>query len=298
MGIQVFDIPAFTLGMPSATMYDRTHWKSRDFLPFGLSILAQHRAVDFLGTGPTAIVDARGLDARSFNPDRWLKPNAKSLEQYQVAFSKGARIIVPAKITCVLTLLFRKYAVTLACDFRPPRKFNAMNSSNSILYGFGRFTSSTLRHRNSLEDRGDKLENDDIIRSLADMIVEELTIATGSEDLKGGFPQLQHVYIFGLRIDCTEDCPSALCLAYLCLSIWESSEVSSMSMTVLYAALAVACLVVGAQSAQQCFPRPLSHKKKEGTASLDDMTAFFGLWEEMIVNWYLQVYQNHHPLAH
>ncbi|KAI3542128.1 hypothetical protein CSPX01_07120 [Colletotrichum filicis] len=54
----------------------------------------------------------------------------------------------------------------------------AMNSSNSILYGFGRFTSSTLRHRNSLEGRGDKLENDDIIRSLADMIVEELSIAT------------------------------------------------------------------------------------------------------------------------
>ncbi|KAK1449027.1 hypothetical protein CMEL01_08342 [Colletotrichum melonis] len=74
-------------------------------------------------------VDARGPDARSFNPDRWLKPKAKSLEQYQVAFSKGARMclgqnIAPAEITCVLTLLFRKYAVTLACDFRPPRKFN------------------------------------------------------------------------------------------------------------------------------------------------------------------------------
>ncbi|KXH50905.1 hypothetical protein CNYM01_03359 [Colletotrichum nymphaeae SA-01] len=72
-------------------------------------------------------VDAWGPDARSFNPDRWLKPNAKSLEQYQVAFSKGARMclgqnIAPAEITCVLALLFRKYAVTLARDFRPPRK--------------------------------------------------------------------------------------------------------------------------------------------------------------------------------
>ncbi|KAK1456524.1 hypothetical protein CCUS01_09971 [Colletotrichum cuscutae] len=42
-------------------------------------------------------VDARGPDARSFNPDRWLKPNAKSLEQYQVAFSKGARMCLGQK---------------------------------------------------------------------------------------------------------------------------------------------------------------------------------------------------------
>lgn len=36
--------------------------------------------------------EAWGPDARSFNPDRWLKPDSKSLEQYQAAFSKGARM--------------------------------------------------------------------------------------------------------------------------------------------------------------------------------------------------------------
>ncbi|KAL0779176.1 hypothetical protein CaCOL14_003660 [Colletotrichum acutatum] len=37
-------------------------------------------------------VDLWGPDARCFNPDRWLGPEAKSLEQYQVAFGKGARM--------------------------------------------------------------------------------------------------------------------------------------------------------------------------------------------------------------
>ncbi|GKT43048.1 cyrochrome P450 monooxygenase asqL [Colletotrichum spaethianum] len=35
-----------------------------------------------------------GPTARSFNPDRWLVPNAKTLEQYHVPFSKGYRMCI------------------------------------------------------------------------------------------------------------------------------------------------------------------------------------------------------------
>lgn len=38
-----------------------------------------------------------GPDARYFNPDRWLGPDAKKLEQYQVAFSKGNRMCIGQK---------------------------------------------------------------------------------------------------------------------------------------------------------------------------------------------------------
>lgn len=42
--------------------------------------------------------DLWGPDARIFNPDRWLAPEAKSLEQYQVAFSRGSRMCLGQKL--------------------------------------------------------------------------------------------------------------------------------------------------------------------------------------------------------
>ncbi|GKZ65181.1 hypothetical protein AnigIFM50267_007349 [Aspergillus niger] len=38
-----------------------------------------------------------GPDARSFNPDRWLRPESKSLDQYLCTFSKGARMCIGQK---------------------------------------------------------------------------------------------------------------------------------------------------------------------------------------------------------
>ncbi|KZL86099.1 cytochrome p450 [Colletotrichum incanum] len=68
-----------------------------------------------------------GPSARSFNPDRWLAPNAQSLEQYQVAFSKGNRMclgqnLATAEITIILAHFFRRYKMSLPDDFVPPRK--------------------------------------------------------------------------------------------------------------------------------------------------------------------------------
>ncbi|OLN85051.1 Benzoate 4-monooxygenase 1 [Colletotrichum chlorophyti] len=70
-------------------------------------------------------VDIWGADARSFNPDRWLAPDAKRLEQYQVAFSKGSRMCIgqnlaPAELLILLAHIFRKYKLSLSADFRPP----------------------------------------------------------------------------------------------------------------------------------------------------------------------------------
>ncbi|KAK7697316.1 hypothetical protein SLS64_013664 [Diaporthe eres] len=68
-----------------------------------------------------------GPDARYFNPDRWLGPEAKKLEQYQVAFSKGNRMCIgqnlaTAEIHNILAHFFRKYKMSLPEDFVPPRK--------------------------------------------------------------------------------------------------------------------------------------------------------------------------------
>ncbi|OLN86993.1 Benzoate 4-monooxygenase 2 [Colletotrichum chlorophyti] len=68
-----------------------------------------------------------GPDARSFNPDRWLASNSKSLEQYLVSFSKGSRMCIgqnlaTAEITIVLAYVFHKYKMNLPADFIPPRR--------------------------------------------------------------------------------------------------------------------------------------------------------------------------------
>ncbi|OHF01530.1 hypothetical protein CORC01_03286 [Colletotrichum orchidophilum] len=72
-------------------------------------------------------VDIWGPDARCFNPDRWLGPEAKGLDQYQVAFSKGARMcigqnLVPVEMTIILASILRKYKITFPSGFLPPRR--------------------------------------------------------------------------------------------------------------------------------------------------------------------------------
>jgi hypothetical protein len=41
--------------------------------------------------------EAWGPDAREFNPDRWLGPDAQGLEQWMCTFSKGARMCIGQK---------------------------------------------------------------------------------------------------------------------------------------------------------------------------------------------------------
>ncbi|KAF5496250.1 Cytochrome P450 monooxygenase sdnE [Colletotrichum fructicola] len=72
-------------------------------------------------------VDLWGPDARLFNPNRWLGPEAKGLDQYQVAFSKGARMcigqnLVPVELTLILASILRKYKITFPSGFLPPRR--------------------------------------------------------------------------------------------------------------------------------------------------------------------------------
>ncbi|PYH67698.1 cytochrome P450 [Aspergillus vadensis CBS 113365] len=68
-----------------------------------------------------------GPDARAFNPDRWLQPEAKSLEQYLCTFSKGVRMclgqnVAYAEVTIVMAYLFRNFDIKLPPYFRPPER--------------------------------------------------------------------------------------------------------------------------------------------------------------------------------
>ncbi|KAJ5753488.1 uncharacterized protein N7511_007641 [Penicillium nucicola] len=68
-----------------------------------------------------------GVDARSFNPDRWLTPEAKSLEQYMCAFSKGTRMclgqnLALAEVTIIMAYMFRSFKMSLLPDAEPPRR--------------------------------------------------------------------------------------------------------------------------------------------------------------------------------
>ncbi|OQD78869.1 hypothetical protein PENANT_c075G09019 [Penicillium antarcticum] len=68
-----------------------------------------------------------GPDARTFNPDRWLNPEAKSLEQYLCAFSKGARMclgqnVALAEVTIIMAYMFRSFRMSLLPDAEPPRR--------------------------------------------------------------------------------------------------------------------------------------------------------------------------------
>ncbi|KAL3480492.1 cytochrome P450 [Aspergillus californicus] len=68
-----------------------------------------------------------GPDARSFNPERWLRPESKALDQYLCTFSKGARMCIGqnvafAEITIVLAYLFRTFNIALPPDFQAPQR--------------------------------------------------------------------------------------------------------------------------------------------------------------------------------
>ncbi|KAL1860709.1 hypothetical protein Daus18300_009052 [Diaporthe australafricana] len=59
-----------------------------------------------------------GPDAKSFNPARWLGPDAKQLERHIYAFSKGARQCIGinvayAEIFITLAHLFRHFKMEL-----------------------------------------------------------------------------------------------------------------------------------------------------------------------------------------
>lgn len=94
-------------------------------------------------------VDAWGPDAREFNPDRWIGPASKGLEQWLCTFSKGARMclgqkwvsiiwiflrrkgmcsltiyvcsLAPAEITLAFAYIFRYYELSLPNKYAPPR---------------------------------------------------------------------------------------------------------------------------------------------------------------------------------
>ncbi|KNG84013.1 cytochrome P450 oxidoreductase [Aspergillus nomiae NRRL 13137] len=68
-----------------------------------------------------------GPDARTFNPERWLQPESKNLDQYLCTFSKGARMCIGqniafAEITIVMAYIFRNYKLSLPPDFQRPKQ--------------------------------------------------------------------------------------------------------------------------------------------------------------------------------
>ncbi|KAL4950796.1 cytochrome P450 [Aspergillus filifer] len=67
--------------------------------------------------------EAWGPDAREFNPERWLGPNAQGLESWMCTFSKGARMCIgqnfaPAEISLALAYLFTRYRLRLPTNAR------------------------------------------------------------------------------------------------------------------------------------------------------------------------------------
>ncbi|KAL1854565.1 hypothetical protein Plec18170_004655 [Paecilomyces lecythidis] len=67
-----------------------------------------------------------GLDAREFNPSRWLTPDAKKLDQYLCTFSKGPRMcigqnVATAEVTIVLGYLFKSFHLSLPPNFERPK---------------------------------------------------------------------------------------------------------------------------------------------------------------------------------
>jgi cytochrome P450 len=66
-----------------------------------------------------------GLDARIFNPDRWLAPGAKSLDEQFAAFSKGARSCIGQNLafmeaSIVLAMMYRYFEVNLTKESSRP----------------------------------------------------------------------------------------------------------------------------------------------------------------------------------
>ncbi|RGP81138.1 cytochrome p450 [Fusarium longipes] len=83
-----------------------------------------------------------GPDGASFNPDRWLGPNAKELETYMCTFSKGARQCIGinvayAEITMTLAHLFYRFKMNLKTkEFRARDRFIQEFEEPGILVDF------------------------------------------------------------------------------------------------------------------------------------------------------------------
>ncbi|KAB8235276.1 cytochrome P450 [Aspergillus alliaceus] len=68
-----------------------------------------------------------GPDARSFNPERWLQPESKNLDQYLCTFSKGARMcigqnVASAEVTIIMAYIFKNYKLSFPADFKRPEQ--------------------------------------------------------------------------------------------------------------------------------------------------------------------------------
>ncbi|KAI8648552.1 hypothetical protein NCS57_01466400 [Fusarium keratoplasticum] len=97
--------------------------------------------------------DIWGPDAREFNPDRWLIPDAKGLDQYLCSFSKGTRMclgqklvfrspyrgcqaigllwcsIAMVELTVAFAWIFRRYRLFLSEDFEVPAKVDRFTNT-------------------------------------------------------------------------------------------------------------------------------------------------------------------------
>ncbi|KAH6884607.1 cytochrome P450 [Thelonectria olida] len=78
--------------------------------------------------------DIWGPDAREFNPDRWLMPDAKGLDQYLCSFSKGTRMclgqnIATVELTVAFAWIFRRYRLSLPEDFKFPAKVDRFTNT-------------------------------------------------------------------------------------------------------------------------------------------------------------------------
>ncbi|KAB2572680.1 Cytochrome P450 oxidoreductase [Lasiodiplodia theobromae] len=83
-----------------------------------------------------------GKDAKVFNPDRWLGPNAKHLDTYLCTFSKGARQCIGINVahteaTMVLAYLFRNFQMELkTSEFRHRDVFTQQVLEPGVLVDF------------------------------------------------------------------------------------------------------------------------------------------------------------------
>ncbi|KAK5633897.1 hypothetical protein RRF57_009611 [Xylaria bambusicola] len=83
-----------------------------------------------------------GPDAKSFNPARWLGPNAKELEAYMCTFSKGARQCIGinvayAELTITLAHFFHYFKMELKSkEFRARDRFNQEVETSGVWVDF------------------------------------------------------------------------------------------------------------------------------------------------------------------
>ncbi|EWZ00175.1 hypothetical protein FOYG_00064 [Fusarium oxysporum NRRL 32931] len=78
--------------------------------------------------------DVWGLDAREFNPDRWLTSDAKGLDQYLCSFSKGTRMclgqnVATVELTIAFAWIFRRYRLSLPEGFEIPKKVDRFTNT-------------------------------------------------------------------------------------------------------------------------------------------------------------------------